>query len=322
MVLILCVAQTTTFTALKITTINEKVSYIKQTIYIDLLIVLNIFINYFLLLATARLNALSFKRRRIAFGATVGSFFSLIILLPNINFWLLNGLKLVFSIAIVLCSFPVKGIRLFIKNFVVFFIVNFVFAGIMMGVWIFMSPSNLVINNGTVYFQYSLVGLLTLTVLIYFGLTFFFDVYQKVRVEKANYFVEITIGKNKKILKALYDTGNSLTDVFTGKAVVVCSLSEIRDILDKKILDKIDTFFDSNFEEMKPDPKIRYVPFRNVAQEGLLPAITPTKFVIQAQGRKKIECTHLLLAFSKADIGAGEYEVLLNTQLFEKEKVQ
>lgn len=295
---------------------------IKYTIYIDLLIVLNIFINYFLLLTTARMNSLSVKRRRIAFGAMVGSTFSLVILMPNIPFWTLNTLKFLFSILIVLCAFPLRGFKVFLKNIIVFYLVGFVFAGVMMGVWLFMSPTNFVVNNGVVYFKYSMIGLLILTLIIYFGLTFFFDVYQKVRIKNTNYFVEITIENKRKILKALFDTGNSLVDVFTGKPVVVCSLPQVRDLLSVDILDKIDTFYNSNYQEMKPDAKIRYIPFKNVGQNGLLPAITPDKFVIQTNGKKKIECTELLLAFSKDEIGAGEFEVLLNTQLFEREKVQ
>lgn len=286
------------------------------------MILLNIFINYFLLLCTAKFNRLSFKRLRIMLGATVGSAFSLIILLPEFPFWQLMGLKAIFSVIIVLVSFPIRGIRLFLKNIIVFYIVGFLFAGTMIGVWFFMSPVNLQINNGTVYFQFSMIALLIATVVIYLVMTFFFDVYQKVQIKNTNYFVKVKLGDKSKTLKGFLDTGNQLVDVFTGKPVVVCSINQVKDMISEEMLEKINLFFDSNFEEIKPDPKIRYVPFKNVGSNGLLPAIQPDGFQIQIKPGYTVRNKELLLALSREDIGAGEYEILLNTQLFERETIQ
>ena len=57
----------------------------KQTIYIDVLISINLFINYFLLLSVAKILTLKPERKRIILSSFIGSLYSLVILLPSIN---------------------------------------------------------------------------------------------------------------------------------------------------------------------------------------------------------------------------------------------
>ena len=57
-------------------------------IYVDVLVCTNIFINYFILLAISRLSSFSLNRLRIIAGAVLGGIFSLLILLPEINFYI------------------------------------------------------------------------------------------------------------------------------------------------------------------------------------------------------------------------------------------
>ena len=67
-------------------------------IYVDVLVCTNIFINYFILLAISRLYSLNLNRPRIIVGAVLGGIFSLLILLPEINFYINDYLVLNYSI--------------------------------------------------------------------------------------------------------------------------------------------------------------------------------------------------------------------------------
>ena len=51
-------------------------------VYIDVLLGVNLFVNYFLLLAVGRFLHLAVRRLRLLAGAAVGAVFSLSILLP------------------------------------------------------------------------------------------------------------------------------------------------------------------------------------------------------------------------------------------------
>lgn len=58
-----------------------------KSIYLDVLIVLNIYVNYFLLRATAKFTHTPLKTIRCIISSAIGSLFSLTILLPAGNFF-------------------------------------------------------------------------------------------------------------------------------------------------------------------------------------------------------------------------------------------
>ena len=100
------------------------------TIYIDVLIILNIYINFFLLRTTAKLTHSPLKISRCIVASAYGSIFSLIILFPAVGIPLSLAFKLIAAVTIVIAAFGTGGkIRLLI-NIIVFFSVNFIFAGV------------------------------------------------------------------------------------------------------------------------------------------------------------------------------------------------
>ncbi len=78
----------------------------KQTIYIDVLLAVNIFINYFLLLAAAKFLAVKRIRLRILAASILGAAYSLTMLLPSIPMVLALLMKLVMSASLVFVAFP------------------------------------------------------------------------------------------------------------------------------------------------------------------------------------------------------------------------
>lgn len=109
---------------------------IKTKIYVDVLVVINIFINYFLLSAASLIVRLKPKRIRLAAGAFAGGAYSLVIFLPNIPNILSVFMNFCMSVLLVLIAFAPKKITVFIKEFAAFFAVNFIFAGLMLAVWL------------------------------------------------------------------------------------------------------------------------------------------------------------------------------------------
>jgi len=56
-------------------------------IYIDILLAINLAVNYFLLLSSLKLTGRTPKRRRLLFSSFIGSLYSLIILLPEFHWF-------------------------------------------------------------------------------------------------------------------------------------------------------------------------------------------------------------------------------------------
>ena len=89
----------------------------KQTIYIDILVGVNLFINYFLLLITAHFMCAKWKPIRLVFGELLSGLFSLYILIPEINIFLSIIVKILMSVIIVLTDFDEKHVSEITKSF-------------------------------------------------------------------------------------------------------------------------------------------------------------------------------------------------------------
>ena len=96
-----------------------------KSIYLDVLIVLNIYVNYFLLRATAKFTHTPLKTIRCIISSVIGSLFSLTILLPAGNFLIPLAIKLGAAVVIVGMAFGIKDKKHTLKLILYFYIVNF-----------------------------------------------------------------------------------------------------------------------------------------------------------------------------------------------------
>ena len=94
---------------------------VKQTIYVDVLLAVNLFINYFLLLATAKFLAVRRLRLRMLAAAALGSAYSLTLLLPEIPVALSLLMKLFMAASLVFLAFPNEGVKRFLKALACFY---------------------------------------------------------------------------------------------------------------------------------------------------------------------------------------------------------
>ena len=136
-------------------------------IYVDVLLVVNFFITFLLLLVTQKLAKENSKLTRLVLASFAGSAYSLVILFDELDFAVSLLGKLCAAFVIVLIAFRLTSFKCFIKNTAIFFFVNFVFVGIMVGLWMIFKPSGIVINNSTVYFDVSATALLVSAFLAY-----------------------------------------------------------------------------------------------------------------------------------------------------------
>ena len=139
----------------------------KQVIYVDVLIAVNLFINYFLIVSTAKFLHLKIKKSRMIFGEILGGIYSLYILLPPTNFYVSLIVKFFMAASIIFAAFKFSGIKIFFKTFICFYLISFAFSGIMLALWCTFRPKGMAINNGVVYFSISPLILVVSTVATY-----------------------------------------------------------------------------------------------------------------------------------------------------------
>lgn len=199
-----------------------------MTVYADILILTNFIVDYFLLAVTARITSRKPPLWRSVAAAFSAAFGTLIIFLPEQNLFSEITVRLLFSIIICLIAFGYKSIRRLLYASLTFFAVTFCYAGAMMALWYILKPSGMAIRNSVVYFDISPVFLIVFSVLGFLIFTFISTVFAKRHKRAAPCFVTLEFCGKSADFAAIIDSGNSISDPFSGGAVVITDREKCR----------------------------------------------------------------------------------------------
>lgn len=284
-----------------------------MTVYADVLLIINLFVNYTLLLCSARIIKKRVKKFRILLGAAVGSVYGLIILLPEIPKPLELVLRVVATALMVFCTFEYTNPQKFLRCFFTFFAVSMGFGGVMLVLWLTVAPVGMVYNNGAVYFDID-IGILAVSTIVCFAVISIISFFIERRTPKESAAI-VTVEMNGETAKvnAIIDTGNSLRESFSGYPVAVVEKSEIQNILPQSI---VDYYKNSNTENESTG--IRLIIHKTVSGIGILPAFRPDFLEIKTVSRT-ITTDKVYIAVTEKNLAGGEYSMLLNPEMLNGE---
>jgi len=271
-----------------------------MTIYIDVLIVVNIIVDYFLL----KLSAFFLKREiplfRMVLGSVLGGAFSLYILLPKTLFLVETSVRVLMSATLVLVTFGFLNLKAFLRATFCLYFVTLCFGGVMFALWYFLAPNGMVINNSVVYFNISPVVLILSSGVYYVAVMLIKTFTKKNFALSKSYEVTLVLFGESLKITAIADTGNSLTDVFGNCHVIVVS---------KNIAD----VFLENTDKEKLNSRYRAVPCKSVSGDSLLKGYRLDRAYI-TEKEKTIKADNVIMAVSKGKID-GEYGGILNPEI-------
>ncbi len=273
----------------------------KVVVYADVLIGVNILINYFLLLLTGKICCQGYKTLRVVGGAALGGLFSLYIFLPQQSFWLETVSRAAICLLLVFVSFGFYSFKAFLRNAAVFLGVTFLFGGIMLAVWMIFKPAGVVINNGMVYFDISPLLLIVSTAASYIIITLIRRFTKKDAPQGTKKQVEIFYGSQKNTVCCLIDSGNSLKDMLSDRPVIVISTEKAEKLLGFSLK-----------AETVPAGQVkgyRLIPYTAVGGSGMLPAFKADKAVIDNK-----ELSSVIVAVSDNAHG-DDYDGILNPEI-------
>lgn len=256
-----------------------------MTVYLDVLLILNLYVNYFLLKATAKITHTKLSTRRNLLASIAGSAFSLIILFPPLNAACSLFFKLLAAAVIVFIAFGFHKIKYILKLLFFFYAMNFIFAGVVFAVYMIFQPSYIGFNNAYFYIDFSLLTLVAATILAYAGVSLIRYFLDRKAFAHEKYSVIIQNHSESVTLTALADTGNTLVDAFSGQPVILCNADKLAPFLpegsQEKLSDsaELEQFFSAN----KSLKGLRILPFSTVNSSGLIPVFTPDKVCIKAE---------------------------------------
>ena len=195
-----------------------------KTIYADEMFLLNLVINYFILLATAKLCALPLKRPRFWAAAALGGLYSALTVFPSMGFLATPLMKLCLGIAMAVISFG--GERRLLRAFLAFLCVSAAFGGAVFAASLLVGASS---DNG-MYINISFKMLIFSFALCYAVLTLIFKRLGR-SAQRQVLEVSIRLGEAQAGFKALKDTGNELYEPVSGLPVMVISPSTAQKLL-------------------------------------------------------------------------------------------
>ncbi len=274
-----------------------------QIIYADILVVVNIYVTYLLLRLTGLVTNSELKPARIVFSALMGGFYSLVLLIPNITDSAIVITRILMCFIMLFLAYRVNSKHHLLRLILAFFIINFVFAGIMIGLWYAFNPTSFLFNNGIIYFNIDTISLLVLTVMCYFIFLAFHKILKVKSPTNCLYMLTIYVGVQTYKCKAFLDTGNTLSDPFSSLPVIVVSQN----------------IFDVQINESSCEicgKTLRYIPSSTISSTNLLPAFRPDKIHIKGIS-SDFYTSDVYIAISKNIIKNAEFDALLNVSVFE-----
>lgn len=276
-------------------------------IYVDILIITSIYANFFLLKTTARLVHEPLRNGRCIAAAMAGSVFSLVILLPSLNNFLLLIIRIFSAALMIITAFGSKPPKQLFGIGVIFFFVCFIFAGMEYGLSVLAGGKNMLWHNSVLYVNISLLTLIISTIVSYIAVSIFRHYLDGGNIADRKYTVTITKGGRSVSVQAVADTCNNLADVFTGKPVIICGRDSLSGIFPREETEALLSEKGSRFVE-----GWRLIPFSTIASEGMLPIFRPDCVTVKnnENGSRKSADVYVGLADSEMEYAVFNPKIL------------
>ena len=261
-----------------------------KIIYLDELFLLNLVIDYFLLLATARICALPFRRGRFAAAAALGGLWSCLSLVPALAFLRLAILHPALALGMTLAAFGRE--RRILRCFFAFLCVSALFGGAVYAAALYRGISS----------RGPLLRLDMRVLALSFALCWAVVslVFRRSAKNASRAVREVTLERRGRRVsfRALEDTGNDLYDPLTGCAALVAEADALAGL----------------FPELPPGclrgapadavlrlPGSRLLPYADVSgKTRLLLAFRPDRITVDGEARED-----LIAAVAPGSLGGG-----------------
>ena len=248
-------------------------------IYVDSLFFLNLTVNYFILLATARLCPHEPRRWRLGLGAAAGALYAVGTVLPGWEILLTVPAKLLCGVGMVCIAFGGQG-RL-LRTGVIFLAVSAAFGG---AVW----AAGMLLGGFAPGRPYIPVSLPVLAVSFAVCYTVVSLVFRRIgnRPEQTLVRLEVTLGERQAAFDALLDTGNALCDPISGAPVIAAEAGALGPLLPPGL--SLEGDAQEVFARLSDVPelraRLRLSPYAAVGVEsGLLPALRPDRILVNGK---------------------------------------
>lgn len=274
-----------------------------MTVFLDVLIFVNVIVTFFILLLCAKINKISYKKIRILMGSLFGGLTALLIVIPQQNLFIELGVKFIVAAFCILISFGYNKAKIYFRNIFCFYIITFVYAGAMYCVWSLTKTNAVYINNSVVYYDVSVMYLIVFSILFYLAFTIigYFTKREAITASRTN--LIIFFKDKREEVVGIFDTGNSVSDLFSENIVIIAS---------KKLFVKL---FGENFNLRSEEYTNRYrmLPCKTVAGKQILEGIRCDKVFLYFDNQS-YSFSNPLLVIGNTNF-TDDFDAILNPEI-------
>lgn len=294
-----------------------------MTIYLDIIFLENLCMNYIILYATAIITKTKPKIIRILIASIIGAIYAIVVVLNILEIYSNIFFKFLISIIIVYLALETKNIKNLVKNIIIFYLTSFTFGGVALALLYFVKPENILMRNGVYVGTYPIKIAFMGGILGFIIITVAFSVIKK-KINRKTIYCDIKISINERIVqtKALLDTGNFLKDPISGLPVVIVESNILKRILPYELLDDMQLILNGknviNIESSNILSKFRIIPFNSLGKEnGILLGIKADYVIVFTPEENKIE--NVIIGIYDGNLTKdGSYSSLISLELLEK----
>lgn len=283
-----------------------------MVIYLDVLILINLYVTYFQILAVSVFTHRKTVWYRKLSAAGIGAVASLSIFIPQEMVLTLTLLKIFLCALIAFVAFGYTGFRAYAVSVLFLMLVSFVFSGLMLCVWLFAAPMKMLFINGTVYFGIDTMTIILSTCAAYGVVRIIRYILDKNGKTDGKYTVIIKNNGRECRLSALADSGNGMVDCFSRLPVIVCRRDMCADVSPPAI-DMIENNSDISEIGTQMIKGVRIMPFSTVGKGGLICMFKAESVVIDDETNEEKYPVNALIGIVIG--GRQEYEAIFNPKI-------
>lgn len=294
-----------------------------MTIYIDVVLIENLIMNYIIIYATSIVLKTKKKHLRFFLASLLGAIYTILSYTSALEIYTSIILKILLSIIIVYISYNPQTMKKMWKDTVIFYLVSFVFGGVAFSLIYIIKPQEVLMKNGLFLGTYPLkttaLGTIVAFILIILTVKII-----KTKISKKDMFCDIKIKINEQIIKtkAMVDTGNLLKEPITNTPVIVVEHTLLYNCIPKEILNNIENILGGDVEKIPKEirekyiSKLKIIPFSSLGkQNGMLIGIKAEYVEIENEENSIKRENVIIGIYNKSLTNRGEYRALIGIEL-------
>ena len=231
-------------------------------VYLDIILIENFIIDFFLLKITSKVMRISITTRRLIIASVLGSLYTVTLFIPKLELLTSMPFKVLMSFFIICALFKNSAFKVMVKGTVIFILLSVLLSGLCL--LLALLKSNYSITTGLNLKENSMKNIVLSLIVLYLLMDRIISYFkERALINNFIYDVEFELNDLRYYIKGFLDTGNELKEPLTNLPCI---------LVEEKYMGKFD------------EKKCYFIPYSAVGVKGNLKGIKVKEVRIRPQG--------------------------------------